>query len=93
MSSKMAISIKFTNTHYNIIYTLSFAFGHEKWVSICAQVRKIHEDYYKPTTAELVLSAIDLIPELQGAGIQHAISTTVLDCVKWAIENDMYGIV
>jgi translation initiation factor 2B subunit (eIF-2B alpha/beta/delta family) len=79
-------------THYNIIDTLDFAFGHAKWVSICTQVYKIHEKFYKQDP-ELVLSAIDDIPELQGAGIQRAVSVTVYDCVQWAIENDLYGIV
>lgn len=81
------------NTHYNVIDTLSFAFGQQKLTSIFTQTVKFVErlppgmPMYEAQPQ--VLEYMRGIEELKGAhmGVRY----TLLDCITFAVSEGMVG--
>jgi hypothetical protein len=78
-----------TNTHYNVIDTLIYAFGRERWARmyeavLCIVLRYVNANASSATLALAVRENVKDDPDFQGSDMTLPVLTTLVDCVIWS---------
>ena len=78
-----------TNTQYNVIDTLIYAFGRERWARmyeavLCLVLRYVNANASSATLVLAVRENVKDDPDFQGDGLTLPVLTTLVDCVIWS---------